>query len=353
MITSRTNTTASADWETKLIDIEKSVRQKSNDLKLLSTANTVLEAKCAKLQQELTLVKLRVGEQIQAEDDILETRDFQKRCGNLESELRRKTREVDLIEGKIQNQTLLEEELGTATIKLKLSYDNIEKLKKIETLYYSLIDEKREWSVLFKGILNENENTPSFGTISELGNLNVDISPTSQHTINPSIVLRALGSIQMKYVLLLKSQSEFESTDIELRKDLELMKSKISKCNSEKDAITIDNERVMSKLRLAQRQVKLFEGEVSSLRSLLSSFDVEFSIGRPADDTLFSMKDRVIAALQTELDITRNEANEFCRQAQNLEEKILSVRTTPEGTNVNLLSNYFSEYKIIEIAIKI
>ena len=342
MITSRADSTAGADWEAKLADIERSVRQKSNEVKVLTTANTALEAKCAKLQQELTLVKLRVGEQIQAEDDILETRDFQKRCGNLESELRRKTREIDLIEGKIQNQTLLEEELGTANIKLKLSNDNIEKLKKIETLYYSLMDEKREWSVLFKGILNENENTPSFGTISELGNLNLDISPNSQHNINPSVVLRVLGSIQMKYVLLLKSQSDFESKNIALRKDLEIMKSRISKINSEKDAITIENERVMSRLRLAQRQAKLFEGEVSSLRSLLSSFDVEFSIGRPSDDTLFSMKDRVIAALQTELDITRIEANKFGEQVQNLEEKLLAARTAPEGTHETLLNNCFS-----------
>ena len=342
MITSRADSTAGADWEAKLADIERSVRQKSNEVKVLTTANTALEAKCAKLQQELTLVKLRVGEQIQAEDDILETRDFQKRCGNLESELRRKTREIDLIEGKIQNQTLLEEELGTANIKLKLSNDNIEKLKKIETLYYSLMDEKREWSVLFKGILNENENTPSFGTISELGNLNLDISPNGQHNINPSVVLRVLGSIQMKYVLLLKSQSDFESKNIALRKDLEIMKSRISKFNSETDAITIENERVMSRLRLAQRQAKLFEGEVSSLRSLLSSFDVEFSIGRPSDDTLFSMKDRVIAALQTELDITRIEANKFGGQVQNLEEKLLAARTAPEGTHETLLNNCFS-----------
>ena len=342
MITSRADSTAGADWEAKLADIERSVRQKSNEVKVLTTANTALEAKCAKLQQELTLVKLRVGEQIQAEDDILETRDFQKRCGNLESELRRKTREIDLIEGKIQNQTLLEEELGTANIKLKLSNDNIEKLKKIETLYYSLMDEKREWSVLFKGILNENENTPSFGTISELGNLNLDISPNGQHNINPSVVLRVLGSIQMKYVLLLKSQSDFESKNIALRKDLEIMKSRISKFNSETDAITIENERVMSRLRLAQRQAKLFEGEVSSLRSLLSSFDVEFSIGRPSDDTLFSMKDRVIAALQTELDITRIEANKFGEQVQNLEEKLLAARTAPEGTHETLLNNCFS-----------
>ena len=342
MITSRADSTAGADWEAKLADIERSVRQKSNEVKVLTTANTALEAKCAKLQQELTLVKLRVGEQIQAEDDILETRDFQKRCGNLESELRRKTREIDLIEGKIQNQTLLEEELGTANIKLKLSNDNIEKLKKIETLYYSLMDEKREWSVLFKGILNENENTPSFGTISELGNLNLDISPNGQHNINPSVVLRVLGSIQMKYVLLLKSQSDFESENIALRKDIEIMKSRISKFNSETDAITIENERVMSRLRLAQRQAKLFEGEVSSLRSLLSSFDVEFSIGRPSDDTLFSMKDRVIAALQTELDITRIEANKFGEQVQNLEEKLLAARAAPEGTLETLLNNCFS-----------
>ena len=336
----RAQPTTGDDWEMKLLDIERNVKQKSNENRALSMVNTTLEGKCLKLQQELTLLKLQVGEQIQADDDSLETRDLHKRCGNLETDLRRKTRELDLLRGKIQNQTLLEEELGTANVKLKLSQDNIEKLRKVETCYSALLEEKHEWSVLFQGIILENENIPSFGTISELRNL------TTSQNINPSAVLRALGSIQMKYVLLLKSQSEFESSNIELRRQLETSKSNISKFNAEKNEIALDNERVMSRLRLAQRQTKLFEGEVSSLRSLLSSFDVEFSIGRPPDETLFEMKDRVIAALQSELDLTRSEGNKFAGEVQELERKMLSVCTTSEGMNeictilrTHLLSN--------------
>lgn len=294
-------------------------------MKILSSANAELEERCGKLQQELILLKLRVGEQVQADDDVLDTRDFKKRCADLETSLRRKTREFERLEGKIQNQLLLEEELVTANMKLSLAKESIEKLKNVATQYHALLDEKQEWSTLFRGVISENDTLPLGFACSELKNTGLQ---NSTQEISPAVALRTLGAIQKRYILLLKSQNEFEASNVELRKRVEKSEVDIANLSLEKDEAVFQIERTAAKLRLAHRQTKLFEGEVTSLRTLLSSFDVEFNLGRPLNDTLFQMKDRIISGLQSELDQVRNEAKRFAEQVEVFEQQQAGGCTT-------------------------
>ena len=296
------------------------MRSKSNEMKILSTANAELEERCGKLQQELILMKLRIGEQVQADDDVLDTRDFKKRCADLETSLRRKTREFERLEGKIQNQLLLEEELVTANMKLNLAKESIDKLKNVTTQYHALLDEKQEWSTLFRGIIAENDTLPLGFAFSELKNSGLQ---NSTQEISPAVALRTLGAIQKRYILLLKSQNEFETVNVELKKRAEKSEVDLASLGLEKDEAVFQAERTAAKLRVAQRQTKLFEGEVSSLRALISSFDVEFNLGRPLNDTLFQMKDRIISGLQSDLDQVRSEAKLFAEQVEDLEQKLL------------------------------
>jgi mitotic spindle assembly checkpoint protein MAD1 len=309
-----TITKGDKDVERKLLQLEESVRVKSNDMKQLSRTNASLEEQVVQLQQKLLLSKVKIGQQVQADDDVLETRDFKKRCSDLETTLRRKTREFDRLERKIQNQSLLEEELSTTNIKLKLSQDQIEKFKHTESLYHSLLNEKSEWSVLFQGIINENDES-SLESINELKNIQ---KVSSSSDINPSAVLRALGSIQKKYVLLLKSDHDLSESNKDLVKRLTVLDELLVKITDEKKGSDYQIERASSRLRLAQQQTKLYEGEVVSLRALLQSFDVEFSIGRPSDSTLLKMKDEVIASLRDVIEKCRSEAKSLSIQNENL-----------------------------------
>ena len=52
------------------------------------------------LRRELILAQAKIGEKMQAEDEALETRDIKKRYGELETTLRRKTRELDRLNQK-------------------------------------------------------------------------------------------------------------------------------------------------------------------------------------------------------------------------------------------------------------
>jgi mitotic spindle assembly checkpoint protein MAD1 len=328
------------DVERKLLQLEENVRVKSNDMRQLSKANATLEEQVVQLQQELLLSKVKIGQQVQADDDVLETRDFKKRCSDLETTLRRKTREFDRLERKIQNQSLLEEELSTTNIKLKLSQDQIEKLKHTESLYHSLLNEKSEWSVLFQGIISENEES-SLESINELKNIQ---KVSSSSDINPSAVLRALGSIQKKYVLLLKSDHDLSESNKDLVNRLSVLDESLVKVTDEKKESDYQIERASSRLRLAQQQTKLYEGEVVSLRALLQSFDVEFSIGRPSDSTLLHMKDEVIASLRDVVEKCRSEAKSLSIQVENLmaaqddtlsqiDKKEMTVDTIQGGTD--------------------
>jgi hypothetical protein len=94
-------------------------------------------------------------------------------------------------------------------------------------------------------------------------------------------------------------------------------------------------ERASSRLRLAQQQTKLYEGEVISLRALLQSFDVEFSIGRPSDSTLLHMKDDVIKSLRDIIEKCRSEAKSLSIQIENLmvAREGMTVNTIQEGSD--------------------
>jgi hypothetical protein len=196
----------------------------------------------------------------------------------------------------------------------------IDKLKNVTTQYHALLDEKQEWSTLFRGIISENDALPSGISFSELKNSGLQ---NSTQEISPAVALRTLGAIQKRYILLLKSQNEFEAINVELSKRAEKREVELASLGLEKDEAVFQAERTAAKLRVAQRQTKLFEGEVSSLRALISSFDVEFNLGRPLNDTLFQMKDRIISGLQSDLDQVRSEAKLFAEQVEVLEQKLL------------------------------
>lgn len=320
---------AGAASDARLSEIEMNVVMKSNEVKVLSAANAELDERCCKLQQELTLAKLKIGEQAQADDDVSESRDYRKRCADLETNLRQKTRDYDRLEGKMQNQSLLEEELATANMKLKIAQESNDKSVVIASLYHTFLDEKEEWSTLFHGITIENDNLSHQQSIPEL-----KTTGRSSNSINPAAILRSLGALQKRYVLLLKSQSEFEESKLEILKKLETTEGDLFVLKSEKDEAVFQLERSASRLRLAQRQAKLYEGEVTSLRALLSSFDVEFGMGLPTNSTLFHMKDKIISGLQTELDAIRKESKNICEHAESLELKLLAEKTVGEGTCV-------------------
>jgi len=87
------------------------------------------------------------------------------------------------------------------------------------------------------------------------------------------------------------------------------------KIDIERNEALFNLERSENQLRLQQQQVKLYEREVSSLRSLLHSFDAEFRFGKPEASDMLRMKDEVISTLRADIDLCREEANKIMSHA--------------------------------------
>ena len=146
----------------------------------------------------------------------------------------------------VQNQTLLEEELGSAQTKLKLAQETLESNKHMQTEYHTLVAERKEWMLLFQNILREQGGQQQGGRGNQDGmNMNhastvatnhskktttTGATPTTMPTftsaeINPTMVLRTLSDTQKQCVVLLKQHGELESTVTELKKQLQIAES--------------------------------------------------------------------------------------------------------------------------------
>lgn len=320
---SAANASTEATWEIRLLEMERLMKQRAQDIKSLGKVNAELEETCNGLKRELTLAHAKLGENAQAEDDAVETRDVKKRCGDLEVSLRRKTRELCRLEQKVQNQSLMEQELASANVKLKLAQDALEVGKNIQASYTSLVEERKEWVVLFQGIVTEQlgydggriHGSSSSGSSGSNGSGGVmkKKSILSSSEISPAMVLRTLSSTQKQCAVLLKSQGALESTVTEVGKQLAMATSQLAAATKEKDDKALQVDRLTAVVGLAQQQSRLYEGEVTSLRALLQSFDAEFKIGRrPGEagsfDVQLKKKDELIGMLRKELDGCRKEA---------------------------------------------
>ena len=319
-------------WESKFSAIHDSVIQKSEQLKVAQQKNVKLEEGNSSLKQQLIMSRTKFsGESF--DDNNFESRDLRRKCSDLENSLRKKCREVDRLESKLQNQVLLEEELNAANSKLKNALGLLDRANAMQVEHNSLLEERKHWSAIFDSI-----------------NQKLDVSSDVVDSVSsPITALKLLTSTQQKCALLLKSQGESESTILELKKQIQIAENRISSFILEKDESHHQKERLSSRLQYTQQQSKLYEGEVLSLRALLTSFDAEYSIGRPTDESLFALKNEMIASLRTEIDRCRDEVNKLIEKCNEYEENSAKMRrnhtdlvtNATEGDKVNIESDKF------------
>lgn len=244
-------------------------------------------------------------------------RELRKKCSDLESNLRRKTRECDRFQEKLNNEQLLQDNITALKSSLKAAQVNAENLQQLEAICQKLSTEKREWVEMFQHIQENGLEIDSVENSSVIATASTLKSNLTVGDVNPMTVLRTLSTTQKRCALLLKSQGELEATISEQRSKI----SKATSCNRElehkyEDAI-FQIERLDSRLALTQQQIRLYEGEVTSLRALLQSLDSEFKIGKPDDSKLIKSKDELISTLRKELDDCRKLAKSYASDIEN------------------------------------
>ena len=136
----------------------------------------------------------------------------------------------------VQNQTLLEEELGSVQTKLKLAQETLETSKNMQTEYHTLVTERKEWMLLFQNIVHEQgqqqgrNNQDGMNAAGMHPNKTSGLAGTTTTAmttlhateINPTMVLRTLSDTQKQCVVLLKQHGELEATLSEMRKQLQM-----------------------------------------------------------------------------------------------------------------------------------
>jgi chromosome segregation ATPase len=306
----------SSIWEDRLNKLEASISVKNTEAKTLSIKNAELEEKCAVLQHKLLAARSDISDG----DSQSTARSLQKQVSDLESLLRRRSREVEKLENQLKNQHLLEQDLSSCNQKLLNLRTAAKTLHDVEAKYNVLLKEKESWTLYFQDIVMQLENSRG-----DTGGGGAEATGVARE-VTPVLVLRLLSNVQSKCASLLRAQCELDSKNSTLRSQLRQSEIALKDAEETRLAAVESSERVNQSSALLKQQVQLYEGEVMSLRALLKTFDAEVAIlegqnrssrrkekseaallisGGDATEALCRAKDAVIQELRAEVDTLR------------------------------------------------
>jgi len=342
--------TSNDKWKVKLEELEKSVAAKSAEVKTLSVANAELEHTVKQLEQQVRLARMDVDSANSG--DASEQRDLRKRLQEVEASLRRKSRELERLEQKSQNLTLLQEENSALTTKVAAMQTAMDAAQALKTKCVVLTEEKLTWNAMFREICKSQAPTPATSSAPGGGggggarpgpfsssplsfSPGADGSAAAEADVTPVMALRLLSSSQQQAALLLKNQGDLEAAKNDMRRKLTRTEASLHESERAKADAIFRAETAEDKLRLAQQQVRLFDGEIKSLRSMLKTFDAEASIGRPEAAMALKLKDEAAVVVQDELDACRQQAQKFAARVGELEEQLAA--TVAEGIETKRL----------------
>lgn len=364
---SEVNVDTSAIWEGRLNALEASITMKSSEVRNLSLKNAELEERCAVLQHKLVAAHSDISEG----DTMTTARSLQKQVSDLESLLRRRSREVEKLENQLKNQHLLEQDLSSCNQKLLNLRTASKALQDVEAKYNVLLKEKDSWTIYFQDIVGQLESSrPSIG-----GDADESEPSAPAREVTPVLVLRLLSNVQSRCASLLRAQCELDSKNSELRSQLVQNEAALKEAVASRVIAEESANRVNQSNALLKQQVQLYESEVMSLRALLKTFDAEVAIlegrnrssrnqdriegttgGGEATEALCRAKDAVIQELRTEVDSLRAQCQTGRQQIAEAQAAAQSsqnaLRRLREGGETEGVRSEFSSWQNEKKALK-
>lgn len=328
------------DLQQELLEIKDKFIEKQKEASALLAEKLELEKKVFKHEQESkTISSVAQG----SEDDAAEVRALRKKVNEIETLLRRKNKEYERYDQKLKNQILLEEELSSLQQKLSLAQNTLKTYHNMEVNFGKYQEEKKVWSQLFSTILKNSPNADSEGNSNGNAASGDENNPQSiggtgsLDDCTPTRVLNMFSDLQKKHLLLIQQHKDAELSNVQLRRQLLKAESQNRDLQQENQSIKDSHEKLELKISTMIKQSKCFDGEINSLRSLLKTFDAEFSIGKPDAAKMLSLKESVIVELRGELDNARKVVNEYGQRIASLETELqnafaASSTIVPEST---------------------
>lgn len=317
------------DLLSKLDATENQLQKSIEENFSLRSQNLDLLQKNSSLEQSLK--QLQAVQQDQGKDkDLLQDRQYRESLSSLESKLRIQGKELASYEKRIQNQQILEEEARNMSSKLRYAQTTIDSLREIEGKYQILVQEKQQWQSLLSGI---------FDSLSSIDNTLVLSSPTSSSSpvtsntssFGPTSLLRHIQSVQQKYALLVRRFGDMETNYQEATRKLASLQDTYKQL--EKSNIELSSSKAVQDRRYqqVQNQIRLYQNEIQSLRSLLSSYQREFQLGKPSLEIMKSLHFKTIEELTNSIQSYEKRVAELEVILQNTSEKpVDAVNTSSE-----------------------
>lgn len=322
-------------WNAKLRNLEEKLNIKIKELHECRIEMANLKGTCKTQETQLLSTKSLTD----TTESQTELRNLQQRCDEVTSQLRKKTRDLERTDKKLQNQIDLEEQIQSLQSKLKFKDNALADAASVESKYQVLLNEKKDWNRQLKGYINTSKcnNSNKHSTSDSGSNSNEE----QIEEVTPAAVLRILRQAQTESAILLDTKSTTEAEQNNLKNQLDAYEKKVKSLSSLHDEAVGSKDSLESALRLQKQQSSLYEGEIRSLRTLIKSYEVELSMGKPKREHILQAKDKALTELQGVLDDSRGHAASLVAQISKLKDSNTARNTitdTKKNTNTNTLS---------------
>lgn len=253
----------------------------------------------SRLEQQLKLATSTASSRGDHDDLSAEHRQLRKQFQELETNYRRKCKEADKLQQQVKNQNMLEEELASTVTKLRLAQETVQSFHAMELEHRRLVEDRKTWHQLFQPLL-------AATTAANGGGGGEDVSA--------SRAVAWVHETQQQCLVLQSRVGDLERSVTTLRQTL--LKSEARSLQLDKERVEAQTlcEKLTAKQSLWGQQSRLYEAELQSLRTLLQSFDVEFSIGKPEAVKLLAAKETIIDGLRRDVDEARRTVHDVTQQ---------------------------------------
>ena len=244
---------------------------------------------------------------------------LEKKSEEYDMQLRRKNKEIEKLNSKLENQSILEDE--NMSLKAKVQYLNTQLTESlsIETKYKTLMQEKASWNQLFKQVVQDSKHIAT-STESSVGS-----SVSTHEEVSPMAVLRILSGTQQRCTLALDREGKLELQVKEQKRAIVALEQQVASLKDDLAQYEDKEQEHVRKTKLLSQQLQLYTGEIDNLRSLMRSYDAELKIGHKPDATmtmLLSGKDDTIASLRKETDECRAAVRQHVEALLSLQDEL-------------------------------
>lgn len=294
------------------LGLEQRLADESVRYHTLNSEKLELEHKVFQQNQELSAFHSLLGDR-DVSEFMKEHHALRKAYHEMDAMQAKHLKGHDRMTASLRNQSILEDQLASANLANKLLQEQLGSAQRMEKELHEMKEEKSTWMTVLQKIVSEYHKQQNAVSVSSGGTVS-ELSAVQHSLTNPMSLLSILQEYQQKVALLLSSEAALKNKVNELQgaqhktgEELQGVQQQANQTSSTVKALEARNALLLQRNRL-------YESEITSMRNMLQSYDMEFAIGKVEVDKVVELKDQVISALRGDVDRIRQQAQEWSAQ---------------------------------------